>query len=222
MPPSLALADSACLSASARTFFGRSIAWLRTHRTERTAAAAEQIDAGGAVTGAAGALLPVHLLAGAADLGAVLDRRGCRRGAWRAARRTQRWMMSARGSRPKIASESLTEPASLPSSDMIFSSMSRALLVGRRASAGAASALPRPPPHPAGGTCRASARPSAASSSPRRARVIQPPLAPGTAPSTRMRPRSTSVCTTLRLSVVTRSTPIWPGIFLFLKVLPGS
>src|SRR5262249_30272763 len=52
--------------------------------------------------------------------------------------------------------------------------------------------------------------------------VIQPPLAPGTAPSTRIRPRSTSVCTTLRLSVVTRSTPMWPGIFLFLKVLPGS
>src|SRR5262249_3061531 len=30
MPPSLALAESACLSASARTFLGRSIAWLRT------------------------------------------------------------------------------------------------------------------------------------------------------------------------------------------------
>ena len=29
-PPSLAFADSACLSASARTFFGRSWAWLRT------------------------------------------------------------------------------------------------------------------------------------------------------------------------------------------------
>src|SRR5262249_51543555 len=42
--------------------------------------------------------------------------------------------------------------------------------------------------------------------------VIQPPLAPGTAPSTRMSPRSTSVCTTLRLSVVTRSTPKCPGI----------
>ena len=30
MPPSLALADSACRSASARTFFGRPISWLRT------------------------------------------------------------------------------------------------------------------------------------------------------------------------------------------------
>ena len=38
--------------------------------------------------------------------------------------------------------------------------------------------------------------------------VIHPPLAPGTAPSTRTRPRSTSVITTLRLSVVTRSTPM--------------
>ncbi len=52
--------------------------------------------------------------------------------------------------------------------------------------------------------------------------VIQPPFAPGTAPSIRIRPRSTSTCATLRLIVVTRSTPMWPGIFLFLKVLPGS
>jgi len=52
--------------------------------------------------------------------------------------------------------------------------------------------------------------------------AIQPPLEPGTAPSTRIRPRSTSVWTTRRLSVVMRSTPMWPGIFLFLKVLPGS
>ncbi len=29
MPPSLALAESACLSASARTFLGSSMAWLR-------------------------------------------------------------------------------------------------------------------------------------------------------------------------------------------------
>src|SRR5262249_21936788 len=52
--------------------------------------------------------------------------------------------------------------------------------------------------------------------------VVQPPLPPGTAPSTSMRPRAVSVCTTLRLSVVTRSTPRWPAIFLFLNVLPGS
>src|SRR5690349_2025810 len=40
-------------------------------------------------------------------------------------------MMSARGSRPKIASESWTDPASLPSRVVTFSSISRALLLGR-------------------------------------------------------------------------------------------
>src|SRR5882724_3528346 len=41
-------------------------------------------------------------------------------------------MMSARGSRPKIASESWTEPASLPSRVVTFNSISRPLLLGRR------------------------------------------------------------------------------------------
>src|SRR6202035_6082382 len=45
---------------------------------------------------------------------------------------TQRWMMSLRGSRPKISSESCTEPAALPSRVVTFSSISRALLLGRR------------------------------------------------------------------------------------------
>src|ERR1700693_263026 len=36
--------------------------------------------------------------------------------------------MSVRGSSPKIASETVTEPEFLPSSDVTFSSMSRALL----------------------------------------------------------------------------------------------
>src|SRR6188508_1348131 len=57
MPPSLALADSACLSASA-------------------AAAAELRHAGGAMAGAAGALLGVHFLSGAPDVGAVLHGMG--------------------------------------------------------------------------------------------------------------------------------------------------
>src|SRR5436305_5610400 len=43
-------------------------------RTKRPAAAAEQVRARRAVTGAAGALLRVHLLAGAPDVRAVLDR----------------------------------------------------------------------------------------------------------------------------------------------------
>src|SRR5229473_3066848 len=41
-------------------------------------------------------------------------------------------MMSLRGSRPKISSESCTEPAALPSSVVTFNSISRALLLGRR------------------------------------------------------------------------------------------
>src|ERR1035438_8348649 len=41
-------------------------------------------------------------------------------------------MMSARGSRPKISSESWTEPAALPSRVVTFSSISHALLLGRR------------------------------------------------------------------------------------------
>src|SRR4051794_26466017 len=39
--------------------------------------------------------------------------------------------MSGRGSRPKIASDSVTSPAALPSRVVTFSSMSRALLLGR-------------------------------------------------------------------------------------------
>src|SRR5277367_931659 len=41
-------------------------------------------------------------------------------------------MMSLRGSRPKIPSESWTEPAALPSRVVTFSSISHALLLGRR------------------------------------------------------------------------------------------
>src|SRR5262249_17781217 len=43
-------------------------------RAERPAAAAEEVDPRRAVARAAGALLPIHFLAGAMDLGAVLDR----------------------------------------------------------------------------------------------------------------------------------------------------
>src|SRR6201998_1873294 len=43
-------------------------------------------------------------------------------------------MMSWRGSRPKISSESWTEPAALPSRVVTFSSISHALLLGRRIS----------------------------------------------------------------------------------------
>src|SRR5262249_30655009 len=80
MPPSLALADNACLSASARTFLGRSIAWLRGVGPNERPPPRKRLTRAGpwragraAVAGGAGALLPVHLLAGAVDLAAVLD-----------------------------------------------------------------------------------------------------------------------------------------------------
>src|SRR3546814_729734 len=50
----------------------------------------------------------------------------------------------------------------------------------------------------------------------------QPPLEPGTAPLTMIRPRSTSVRTTSRFWVVMRSAPMCPAIFLPLNTLPGS
>src|SRR6202166_1729768 len=50
-------------------------------------------------------------------------------------------MMSLRGSRPKISSESWTEPASLPSRVVTFNSISRALLLGRRCSSLLAAAI---------------------------------------------------------------------------------
>src|SRR6202165_497036 len=50
-------------------------------------------------------------------------------------------MISLRGSRPKISSESCTEPAALPSSVVTFNSISRALLLGRHGGCVLAAAL---------------------------------------------------------------------------------
>src|ERR1700694_3041631 len=50
-------------------------------------------------------------------------------------------MISLRGSRPKISSESCTEPAALPSSVVTFNSISRALLLGRHGGCLLAAAL---------------------------------------------------------------------------------
>src|SRR5215831_16962123 len=132
MPPSLALADKACLSASARTFLGRSMAWLRgvgpnerpPPRKRLTRAEpwrAEPVPFWRYI------FLPVRWIS-ARFLTSCVPR-------WRLAscQLTQRCRMSARGSSPKMASGSSTEPEALPSSDMTFSSMSRALLCrGRR------------------------------------------------------------------------------------------
>src|SRR5262249_36330310 len=128
--PSLALADSACLSASARTFFGRPIAWLRgvgpnerpPPRNRLTRAEPWRAEP---VPFCRYIFLPVRWTS-ARFLTSWVPR-------WRLAscQLTQRCRMSGRGSRPKIASDSSTEPAALPSSDMTFSSMSRTLLLGR-------------------------------------------------------------------------------------------
>src|SRR5262245_23478801 len=129
MPPSLALAESACLSASARTFFGMPISWLRTTgpnerpppRNRFTRAEpwrAEPVPFWRYI------FLPVRQTSAR-----FLT-------LWVPARRlascqvTQRCRMSGRGSSPKIASERWTDPAEFPSKDMTFSSMSRALLLG--------------------------------------------------------------------------------------------
>src|SRR5712691_6463153 len=130
MPPSLALADSACLRARARTFLGRSIAWLRgvgpnerpPPRNRLTRAEPWRAEP---VPFCRYIFLPVRWIS-ARFLTSWVPR-------WRLAscQRTQRCRMSGRGSRPKMASGSSTEPAASPSSDMTFSSMSRALLCGR-------------------------------------------------------------------------------------------
>src|SRR5215510_12962928 len=129
MPPSLALADNACLSASARTFFGRSIAWLRGVGPNERPPPRKRLTRAGPwraepVPFCRYIFLPVRLIS-ARFLTSWVPR-------WRLAscQRTQRCRMSGRGSRPKIASGRSTEPDALPSSDMIFSSMSRTLLLG--------------------------------------------------------------------------------------------
>src|SRR5262245_54435080 len=129
MPPSLALADKACLSASARTFFGRSMAWLRGVGPNERPPPRNRLTRAGPwraepVPFCRYIFLPVRLIS-ARFLTSWVPR-------WRLAscQRTQRCKMSGRGSRPKMASGRSTEPAALPSSDMIFSSMSRTLLLG--------------------------------------------------------------------------------------------
>src|SRR5262249_20388211 len=135
MPPSLALADKACLRASARTFFGRSIAWLRGVGPNERPPRRKRLPLAGPwraepVPFCRYIFLPVRLIS-LRFLTSCVPR-------WRlgSCQRTQRCRMSTLGSRPKIASGSSTEPAALPSSDTTLSSMLRALLVGSLAFVG--------------------------------------------------------------------------------------
>src|SRR6201995_2931491 len=125
--PSLALADSACLRAIARTFFGRSVAWERTPGPKarpppRNCGTRAEPWRAPPVPFCLYIFLPVRQISAR-----PLVLWGP---AWRllSCHCTQRAMMSARGSRPKISSERLTEPAALPSRVVTFSSISRALL----------------------------------------------------------------------------------------------
>src|ERR1700760_4205193 len=125
--PSLALADSACLRASARTFLGRSVACERTTGPKarpppRNCATRAEPWRAPPVPFCLYIFLPVRQISARPWVLGVP--------AWRllSCHCTQRAMMSARGSRPKISSERLTEPAALPSRVVTFSSISRALL----------------------------------------------------------------------------------------------
>src|SRR5262252_9826410 len=130
IPPPWALAESACLRARTRTFLGRSIAWLRTtgpneRPPPRNRLARWEPWRAPPVPFCLYIFLPVRQIS-ARPLALWVP-------AWRllSCHCTQRAMMSARGSRPKISSESWTEPAALPSSVVTFSSISRALRLGR-------------------------------------------------------------------------------------------
>src|SRR5262249_17590303 len=129
MPPSLALADKACLSASARTFLGRSMAWPRGVGPNERPPPRKRLTRAGPWRAEPvpfcryiflpGRLISLRFLTSCVPRGRLAS-----------CQRPQRCRVSAPGSRPKIASGSSTEPADLPSSDTILSSMSGALLVG--------------------------------------------------------------------------------------------
>src|SRR3954466_3705035 len=130
-PPSFAFAESAWRSASARTFFGRSWAWLRTTGPKarpppRNCGTRAEPCRAPPVPFCLYIFLPVRQTSARP---CVLWVPACRLASCQL---TQRWIRSLRGTRPKISSESSTEPASLPSSVVIFSFISRTFLPGFR------------------------------------------------------------------------------------------
>src|SRR5229473_4698523 len=126
MPPSLALAESACLRARTRTFLGRSIAWLRTtgpneRPPPRNRLARWEPWRAPPVPFCLYIFLPVRQISARPFTLWVPARRLA------SCQTTQRWMRSWRGSNPKIVSDRSTEPFSSPSRVVILSSMSRSL-----------------------------------------------------------------------------------------------
>src|SRR6201987_1866747 len=190
----------------------RQVGGVRTHhRTEGTATAAELRHAGRAVTGTAGALLLVHLLAGAPDLGAALGLVGAGLALVELPLHAASDDVGARlEAEDRIRQRDRARVLALESRDFQFHGQAPCSAGAAAAASSATLNLPGFGASFGSGFFTASRT------------LIQPPLEPGTAPSTRIRPRSTSVCTTRRLSVVMRSTPMWQGIFFFSQVLRGS
>src|ERR1700722_5812655 len=121
-PPARTLAESACRRASARTFFGKSWAWLRTtgpmaRPPPRICGTRPEPWRAPPVPFCLYIFLPVRLISARPSVLCVP--------AWRLAscQRTMRAIRSARGSRPKMASLSSSEPAAEPSIDVMSNFM---------------------------------------------------------------------------------------------------
>ncbi len=115
-----------------RTHLLRQVDGMAAHdRTEGATTAAELRHAGGTVTSTTGALLLVHLLAGAPDLGAALGlvRAGLTLGEL-PVNAALNQILARLEAEDRIGR--VTEPAAVPSSVVTFSSISRSLLFGRR------------------------------------------------------------------------------------------
>ena len=142
------------------------------HRTEGASAAAELRHARRAVTGAAGALLRIHLLAGAPDFGAVLGLVGAALALGELPVDAALQDVGARlEAENRIRQIDRAGFLAFERGDFHFHVTRPPSRRGRRELA-RRPAWPRISSRrlPPGGTCRASAHPSAASSSPRRAR----------------------------------------------------
>src|SRR5262249_36660151 len=127
MPPSCALAESAWRSASARTFLGRSMAWLRGVGPNERPPPRNRLTRADPCRA-----LPVpfclYIFLPVRQISARFFTSWVPR--WRLAscQTTQRWIRSVRGVSPKIASGSVIDPAFSPLRVVTVSSMSRALL----------------------------------------------------------------------------------------------
>src|SRR5262249_28387708 len=139
---------------------GQAMLMATHHRTERAAAAAKQVGAHRAVTSTACALLGVHLLAGAIDVGAVLHR--VRTGALLGELPPDAALEEV-GARleaeDRIREVDGARLGVVESRDLQFHLTHPLWLLSLRPA--------QPPRRPAGGTSRAAALPLAASSSPR-------------------------------------------------------